>query len=155
MKKKFMQLAIREARKNLATMHGGPFGACVVKGNRVLAIARNTVLKNNAACHAEVNAIRIASSKLKTYDLSGYIIYSTNEPCPMCFSAIHWAKIDTIVYGTKIADAKRLGFNELLISSKKMKRMGKSNVKIISGFMLRECRRLLVDWDLLGNKKMY
>lgn len=150
-----MRLAIKEARKNLKTMHGGPFGACVVKGRRVLAVARNTVLKNDATHHAEINAIRAASKKLKTYDLSGCVIYSTTEPCPMCFSAIHWAKIVRIYYGTRIKDVKRLGFNEMIISNAMMKKMGGSKVGIVQGFLKKECMGLLRDWERLENKKVY
>ena len=94
---KYMWIAVCEARKNLCKVCGGPFGACIVKGGKVIAGARNTVLKNDASCHAEINAIRLASKKLKTHDLSGCRIYSTTEPCPMCFSAIHWARIGSII----------------------------------------------------------
>jgi len=152
---KFMMLAVKEARKNLKSLDGGPFGACLVKGNKVLAAARNTVLKNDATCHAEINAIRAASRKLKNYDLSGCVIYSTTEPCPMCFSAIHWAKIGTVIYGTKIKDVKKLGFNELTISNAKMKALGKSSVKIKGGYLLGECRNLLKDWSGLEKKILY
>lgn len=151
----YMRLAIKEARKNLKTMEGGPFGACIVRGSKVLAVARNTVLKNDATCHAEVNAIRIASKKLKTFDLSGSVIYSTTEPCPMCFSAIHWSKIDVLLFGTKIADAKKIGFNELSISCKRMKTLGASKIKIYPGFLRKECASLLKEWDSLENKILY
>jgi tRNA(Arg) A34 adenosine deaminase TadA len=152
---KFMRLAIKEARKNLKTMHGGPFGACVVKNSKVIAVARNTVLKCDASCHAEVNAIRLASRKLRSFDLSGCIIYSTTEPCPMCFSAIHWARIDAVIYGTTISDVKKLGFHELSISAKKMKTSGKSDVKIFSYFDRIECLRLLEDWNKLEGRRVY
>jgi guanine deaminase len=152
---KYMHLAVREAAKNLKEMKGGPFGACVVKDDRILAIARNTVLINDATCHAEVNAIRIASKKLKTYDLSGCVIYSTTEPCPMCFSAIHWSGIDTIVYGASIDDAHRSGFNELSISNKKMKSLGKAKVIIIPHFLSRECQLLFRKWRGLKNCVCY
>ncbi|MDD4352399.1 MAG: nucleoside deaminase, partial [Candidatus Gracilibacteria bacterium] len=95
-----MQLAIAEAAKNFTDLQGGPFGACLVKEGQVFALARNTVLRSDATCHAEINAIRAASQKLGTYDLTGCEIYSTTEPCPMCFAAIHWAKIGKIYYGT-------------------------------------------------------
>ena len=154
-RKKYIRLAIKEAGINLKKMSGGPFGACIVKGERVLSVARNTVLKNDATCHAEINAIRKASKKLKDFDLSGCIIYSTTEPCPMCFSAIHWARISTIIYGTNISDADKIGFNELKINNFKLKTMGKCKIKIIKGFMLKECRKLLSDWNLLENKVVY
>lgn len=153
--KKFMRLAIKEARKNLVSMHGGPFGACIVRGKKVLAVARNTVLKNDATHHAEINAIRAASKKLKTHKLSGCVIYSTTEPCPMCFSAIHWAKIERIFYGTRIKDVKKLGFNEMIISNAMMKKIGKSKVEIVPGFLKKECMGLLKNWQRLENKRVY
>lgn len=155
MKKKFMLLAIKEAGKNLKKMDGGPFGACIVKGNRVIAVARNTVLKNDATCHAEMNAIRIASLKLKTFDLSGCVIYSTTEPCPMCFSAIHWARIDKIIYGTTTKDARKTGFNELEITDSRLKSLGKSKVKLVPGYMRKECLELFNKFNGLPNKKLY
>jgi guanine deaminase len=154
-RKKFMELAIREARKNLTRMDGGPFGACVVKGNTASAAARNTVLAADATCHAEINAIRAASRKAGTFDLSGCVLYSTTEPCPMCFAAIHWAKIDTIIYGTRIRDVARRGFNELTIGNSRMKRLGRSKVKIVSGFLRGECAQLLREWDALNHKVLY
>lgn len=151
----YMRLAIEEAKKNLLRMDGGPFGACIVKSGKVLAVARNMVLKKDASCHAEVNAIRKASEKLKTYDLSGCIIYSTTEPCPMCFSAIHWAGIDSVIFGTCITDAKKIGFNELSVSAKKMKFLGKSRVKIVPKFLIKECQNLFKAWSALKNKNLY
>lgn len=153
---KYMRLAVAEARKNLKTMDGGPFGACIVKGNRVLAVARNTVLSNNDATnHAEINAIRKAGKILSNYNLAGCIIYSTTEPCPMCFSAIHWAKLDAVYFGTVINDVKKLGFNELRISCEKMKSIGRSGVKVIPGFLSEECLKLLEDWARLEYRPVY
>jgi tRNA(Arg) A34 adenosine deaminase TadA len=151
----YMRLAIKQARKNIKSLDGGPFGACIVKGNEILSVARNLVLVGDATSHAEINAIRAASRKMKSFDLSDCIIYSTTEPCPMCFSAIHWARIDMIVYGTTITDVKKLGFSELVISNDKMRDMGNSDVKIIPGFLLDECASLLREWDSLENKVFY
>lgn len=153
--KKFMQLAIQKARTNLKTMAGGPFGACIVKNGKVISLTSNTVLKTDATAHAEINAIRSASRNLGSFDLSGCTIYSTTEPCPMCFSAIHWARIKNIVYGTSIADAKKIGFNELSISNIDMIRLGKSKIKIIPGFLIEECRKLFADWYKLKNRRLY
>ena len=150
-----MLLAIKEAGKNLKAMDGGPFGACIVKDGSVLAVARNTVFKNDASCHAEINAIRIASRKIKTFDLSGCVIYSTTEPCPMCFSAIHWARIGLIVYGTDIADADKAGFNEIKVSNARLKTLGKMKVKLVPGYLRDECAQLLRDWDNLPKKRVY
>ncbi len=155
-KEKYMHLALAEARKNLKTSDGGPFGACIVKGKQVVAVARNTVLScQDPTCHAEINAIRVASRKFKDYCLAGCVIYSTTEPCPMCLSAIHWAKIDIVYFGTTIPDVKKLGFDELSISCKKMIFFGKSKIKIVPGFLARECFELLEDWNKLEKKQVY
>jgi len=152
---RFMKKAISAARKNLVRPDGGPFGACIVKDGKILAAARNTVLANDATCHAEVNAIRKASKKLGTFDLSGCAIYSTTEPCPMCFGAIHWARIGVVHYGTGIRDAARAGFYELRISNKRMKALGKSRIRLVPGFMRRECLALFEAWRSLPGKKSY
>jgi len=152
---RFMRRAVREARKNLARPDGGPFGAAIVKDGRVLAAARNTVLRDDATCHAEVIAIRKASKKLGTFDLSGCEVYSTTEPCPMCFGAIHWARIGVIHYGTGIRDAATAGFHELRISNRKMKALGKSPIRIVPGFLRRECLALFEAWRELPGKKRY
>jgi len=130
-----------------------PFGSCIVKGDRVIAVAHNTVLtKKDATNHAEMNAIRLACRRFRSHELDGCIIYSTTEPCPMCFSAIHWAKIGAIVYGTGIADVKRLGFSELTVSDRRMKMEGHSKVRITSGFMQKECLELLREWKEKGGR---
>jgi len=154
---KYMLMALQKARENFRPdqMDGGPFGACIVRRNKVLAVARNTVLRQDATCHAEMNAIRLASRALRSFDLSGCVIYSTTEPCPMCFSAIHWARIGTIVYGTRIRDVQRLGFHELTISNAVMKKRGKSDIILIPDFMPDACRQLLAAWDRLPGKKPY
>ncbi|MFH1665403.1 MAG: deaminase, partial [Candidatus Omnitrophota bacterium] len=90
-----------------------------------------------------------------TYDLSGCEIYSTTEPCPMCFSAIHWARIHKLIYGTSIDDVRKLGFNELTIPAARMKREGGSPVKMEPGFMRAECEQLLKFWETLPDKKVY
>ena len=135
--------------------HGGPFGAVIARGDRIVAVATNTVLKtSDPTCHAEVNAIRQAARKAGTPFLSGLEIYSTTEPCPMCFCAIHWARLRRVYYSTVIADVKRLGFNELTISNRKLKSLGKSPVRL-----LREanpdCRNLLAAWKAMPSRKVY
>ena len=152
---KYMRLAIQEARKNLRSLDGGPFGACIIRKGKVISVARNTVLKEDATCHAEINAIRKASRKLKTFDLSGCVIFSTTEPCPMCFSAIHWARINTIIYGTSISDAKKIGFCELSISCLKLNRLGRAAIKLVPRFLYQECLKLFEEWEKLENKEVY
>ena len=153
--RRFMTMAIREARRNLARPDGGPFGACIVKDGRVLAVARNTVLRHDATCHAEVNAIRKASRRLGTFDLDGCEIYSTTEPCPMCFGAIHWARIGTVHYGAGIRDAAKAGFHELRISNARMKALGRSRIRLVPGVMRDECLALFEAWSGRPGRKNY
>ena len=154
--RKWMERALRSACQGIQKAEGGPFGAVLVRGNQLIAVGHNTVLKErDATCHAEINAIRIASRKLKRFDLSDCVIYSTTEPCPMCFSAIHWARIAKVIFGTSFVDVAKRGFNELYIPSRKMKRDGKSPVRIKAGFMKKECLALLKAWDCLETKSTY
>jgi tRNA(Arg) A34 adenosine deaminase TadA len=151
-----MRRAINEALAHLEQIEGGPFGACIVRGEEVLAVSHNTVLKDNdSTCHAEISAIRLAARRLNTYDLSGCEIYSTTEPCPMCFAAIHWARLDRIIYGTTVKDVAQLGFNELLLDNRQMKTLGQSPVVLYPGFLLDECRQLLVKWEKVPGRRIY
>jgi tRNA(Arg) A34 adenosine deaminase TadA len=146
-----MRRALAEARRNLRRPDGGPFGACVLRGGRILAAARNAVLaRRDPTCHAEINAIRLAARRLGTHDLAGCTICSTTEPCPMCFAAIHWAGIGRIVYGTRIADVARLGFRELTVSNITLRRLGGGTVQLAGGVLREECAALLRDWERLG-----
>lgn len=113
---KFMRMAIRVSEGNVTHALGGPFGAVVVKDGKLLAKSANkvtTILDPTA--HAEVSAIRIACKKLKTYDLSGCVIYTSCEPCPMCLGAIYWAHIDKIYYANTKKDAQMIGFDDQFI----------------------------------------
>ena len=110
---KFMRLAIKEATKGIDNGHGGPFGAVIVKDNKVIAKGHNQVIKNNdPTCHGEMMAIHKACKKLNTFDLSGCEIYTTGEPCPMCLAAILWANIDRVYYGCNIYDTEEIGFRD-------------------------------------------
>ncbi len=152
---KFMRLAIAKAREGVAKKQT-PFGACIVKNGKVMSCVHNKVWKNtDITAHAEVTAIREACRKIKSIDLSGSVIYSTCEPCPMCFSACHWAKISKIVYGASIADARDIGFGELFISNKKMKSEGKSPIKVIGGCLRRDNLELFRAWYRRRDKKIY
>lgn len=147
-----MRQAVAEAQKGIKRGNG-PFGAIIIKGDKVIAKAHNQVIEDNdPTAHAEVTAIRKACKKLRTHDLSGMTIYSTCEPCPMCFSAIYWARIKKIVYGADIETAKRYGFNELEISNYKMRSLGRAKIEIEADFMPRECAKLFKEWEESGNE---
>jgi len=113
---KFLNLAIKEAKKGFTKKEGGPFGAVIVCGGKVIASAHNRVVKDNdPTAHAEINAIRKASKKIKTFDLSKCELYTTCQPCPMCLFAIHWARIKKIYYGADSKDASKIGFDDKLL----------------------------------------
>ena len=112
----FMAEAIREAEKGMNNNDGGPFGAVIVKEGKIIGRGHNCVTStNDPTAHAEVNAIRDASKYLNTYDLSGCEIYTSCEPCPMCLSAIYWARLDRIYYGNTREDAAMIGFSDNMI----------------------------------------
>lgn len=109
-----MNLGIEEARRTMNENKGGPFGAVITDSQgKVICVASNRVLENNdATAHAEVMAIRKAGEILGTYDLSGCTLYATGYPCPMCLSAIIWANIKKVYYGTNLKDAEDIGFRD-------------------------------------------
>lgn len=108
---KAIELSIENVEKG-----GGPFGAIIVKGDEIIASGTNRVTADHdPTAHAEVNAIRNACKKLNTFDLSGCVIYSSCEPCPMCLSAIYWANLDKLFYGNTKEDAKDIGFSDQFI----------------------------------------
>lgn len=155
MKRSFMRKAIDKAREGISTGQA-PFGACIVRGDTVVACEHNRVWeKGDSTLHAEICAIRAAEKTLRTIDLSGCTIYSTTEPCPMCFSAIHWAKIEGIVFGTSISEAQRLGFSELSISNLQMKQMGQSPTRVSGNLLKEECQRLFDEWGGRTDRRLY
>ena len=153
--RKFMLKTIEKAAKGVRNGQT-PFGACIVKNGKIIALEHNRVWeKGDPTAHAEVTAIRKACKKLGTINLKGCTIYSTTEPCPMCFSACHWAGIDRVVYGTRIEDAKKIGFNEFEIHDSIMKCMGNSCIDIKYDFMRDECLELLNLWRKRKNRRKY
>ena len=93
--------------------------------------------------HAEINAIEQACATLKTLDLAGCVLYTTCEPCPMCFTAAHWAGLDRIVFGATIADAHAAGFRQLHVDNHTLKHTGGSHVELTGPFMREACIELL------------
>ena len=113
----FMKIAKECAEHGVGCGEGGPFGAVITdKEGNIIAKGNNMVLKNNdPTAHAEVTVIREACKKLGIYDLSGYVLYTSCEPCPMCLSAIIWANIKEVYYACTRDDAGRIGFRDDVI----------------------------------------
>jgi len=111
-----MRRAIALATENVLTNSGGPFGAVIVKDGEIVGEGVNTVTAtNDATAHAEVNAIRQACGNLNTFDLSDCELYTSCEPCPMCWAASYWAHIKTIYYGNRAEDADRIHFADFFL----------------------------------------
>ena len=132
----FMRQAIQLA--NESVRHGGgPFGAVIVKNGRVIAGSSNSVTIDwDPTAHAEVNTIRAACRRLGTFALTGCVIYTSCEPCPMCLGAIYWAHIDRIYYGNTRKDARDINFADDFIYDELERPMNSRSVPIIP--MLRD-----------------
>ena len=113
----YMEKALNQANFGWTHKEGGPFGALILdKNGNIVSVANNQVLlKHDPTAHAEVQAIRQACEKLGTHDLSGYTLYTTCEPCPMCLSAIIWANIKKVYFGCTKKDAADIGFRDDMI----------------------------------------
>jgi guanine deaminase len=151
----YMRIAIRKAQEGIAAGQS-PFGSVIVRNDEVIAATHNTVWRDgDPTAHAEVNCIRAAALALKTISLHGCTLYSTTEPCPMCLSAIHWAKVDRVVFGATIADAAAAGFFELHVDAKVLVQMGKSPLRVESGLLQDECAELFIQWQKAGRCRPY
>jgi guanine deaminase len=116
MKTEFMRAAIRLSREKMRCGEGGPFGAVVVRRDKIVGRGWNRVTStNDPTAHAEVTAIRDACSRLKTFRLDDCEIYASCEPCPMCLAAIYWARIGKIFFAGARCDAATIGFDDDLI----------------------------------------
>lgn len=126
-----MREAIRLADESVKN-GGGPFGAVIVKDGEIVAGSSNSVtIDNDPTAHAEVNTIRKACRKLGTFDLSGCVIYTSCEPCPMCLGAIYWAHLDRIYYGNTRKDAADIDFADDFIYTELDKDLSKRSVPFI------------------------
>ncbi|MEJ2904165.1 nucleoside deaminase [Pedobacter panaciterrae] len=152
---KFMKLAIQLSEENVLEKMGGPFGAVVVKNGKVIAKSANMVTaSNDPTAHAEVAAIRLACKKLKTFDLSGCVIYTSCEPCPMCLSAVYWARIDTIYYANTKIDAADIGFSDKFIYDEIHKSMA-DRVLPFKQMLRDEAQRAFKLWSKTAEKTEY
>ena len=150
-----MQLAIEKARAGIAAGQS-PFGCAIARGDDVLSCSHNmVVLTNDITAHAEVNAVREACRAVGDIFLSGAIVATTCEPCPMCMAALHWARVDTVYYGASIGDADEAGFNELQLPAAELLRLGDSRLKLVPQVLPAECKQLFAEWKANPNRTVY
>jgi guanine deaminase len=111
-----MRRAIELSKSNVVSGKGGPFGAVIVKNNKIVGEGWNKVTTNNdPTAHAEVEAIRQACKNLQTFSLDDCEIYTSCEPCPMCLSAVYWARISKIYFANTKTDAADIQFDDAFI----------------------------------------
>lgn len=153
-KEDFMKLAIKLAVENVSN-GGGPFGAVIVRDNKVIATGVNRVTANNdPTAHAEVSAIRAACQELQSFDLTGCDIYTSCEPCPMCLGAIYWAHIDHIYYGCNKYDAAAAGFDDSFIYDE-LELPKEQRSKVIEELLPEEAMRTFDAWRNNDQRREY
>jgi len=153
-KNNFMLRAI-ELSIDSANGAGGPFGCVIVKNDKIIGEGSNKVtFSNDPTAHAEIVAIRAACKKINTFILSGCDLYASCEPCPMCLSAIYWARVDNIYYANTRNDAKKINFDDSLIYSEISKKNEDRKIPIKQ--MLRdEALKAFDIWDKKADKIEY
>jgi len=151
----YLKLAIDEAFQGIRMLEGGPFGAVIVRDGKVLSKGHNTVLKSHdPTAHAEINAIRDACSQVGEHHLTGAILFSNFEPCPMCLSAIYWADIREIYYCEGRNEAEKIGFmdnhlyRELTLPDEKRE-------VAVARIAMKEMKDLIETWSSSEGKVFY
>lgn len=134
---------------------GGPFGAVIARNGEIIAEASSKVtIDCDPTAHAEVSAIRLASKRLDTFDLSGCEIYTSCEPCPMCLGAIYWAHLDRIYYANNRSDAAAIGFDDDFIYKELELKLEDRSTPIIN-MMREEAMRAFSMWQEKDDKTEY
>jgi guanine deaminase len=110
---KYMRRVLELAQWGMDTGHGGPFGSVIVKDGEIVGEAHNEVLSSNdPTAHAELLAVRRASARLKTFNLSGCELYTNGAPCCMCMSSMLWARLDRAYYALSMDDSRDIGLGD-------------------------------------------
>ena len=134
---------------------GGPFGCVIIKDDKIIAEGSNKVTSHNdPTAHGEIVAIREACKKLNNFSLNQCELYSTCEPCPMCLSAIYWARIKKIYYGNTRDDARKIDFDDSLIYTELQKNIDKRKIPMIQ-IMRNEALKAFELWDKKKDKIKY
>ena len=154
MKNKFKQRAIELSIESINS-GGGPFGSVIVKDNKIISEGMNRVTVNNdPTAHGEIVAIRLATKGLNNFNLKGCELYSSTEPCPMCLSAIYWARIDKIYYANTRNDAQKIDFDDSLIYSELIKKIDQRKIPMIQ-VMREEGLKAFELWNKKTDKVKY
>ncbi len=151
----FMQRAIDLAEKGINSNSGGPFGAVVVKDDKIIAEGFNKVTStNDPTAHAEIVAIKEACKKLGSFQLDDCIIYTSCEPCPMCLGAIYWARPKKVFYACNKDDAAMIDFDDQFIYDELEKQISDRKIDF-KNFMRQEALQIFKKWNLKADKTKY
>ena len=151
----FMQKAVALSREHMEKGHGGPFGAVIVKDGKIISEGWNQVTStNDPTAHAEVQAIRKACDYLKSFDLKGAVIYTSCEPCPMCLSAIYWARIEKIYYANTREDAANIAFDDEFIYQEIGRSISQRTIPMLQ-LKCSEAGQVFEDWITKHDKIRY
>lgn len=152
---KFMRHAIELGRKGMQAGNGGPFGAVIVRNGMIIGEGWNCVLSSNdPTAHGEIVAIRDASKHIKSYDLSDCELYTSGEPCPMCLSAIYWARLSRVFYGFKIQAAAEALFDDEFIYQELSKPLSQRQIPEIQ-ILETEALAVLKDYMAMPDRIIY
>jgi len=155
MNSRFMREAIRLSLKTLRRDQGGPFGSVIVKGNRVVGRGWNQVTSaNDPTAHAEIVAIRDACRRLKTFALDDCDLYTSCEPCPMCLSALYWARIRSVFYGNTRQDAARIAFDDEFIYREVALPIRRRQL-VMKQLLRKEAQVAFIEWEKKTDKVRY
>lgn len=150
----FLRQAIQLSCKNVA-QGGGPFGAVIVRAGQVIAEGTNQVTTQiDPTAHAEIVAIRQACRALGTFSLGGCEIYTSCEPCPLCLSAIYWARLDRIFYAATCADAAAAGFDDAQFYAELAKSPAQRSIPSV-GALREEAQTAFGAWAQQPNRVPY
>ncbi|MFQ5704681.1 MAG: nucleoside deaminase [Gemmatimonadales bacterium] len=150
-----MRRAISLAEEMMRAGKGGPFGAVVAKDGEIVGEGYNQVTSlNDPTAHAEIVAIRQACDTLGDFRLDGCEIFANCEPCPMCLSAIYWARMDRIYYANTRADAARIGFDDATIYEQLQLPVGRRSIAA-TRLLADEAEPAFREWDEMEDKIVY
>jgi len=151
----FMRRAIELSGFAVDSNFGGPFGAVIVRNGRIVGEGFNSVIKSNdPTAHAEIIAIREAGQNLNTFNLDECVMFTSCEPCPMCFAAVYWANISEIYYANTKKDAEAIGFRDNFIY-KELDKKKKNRSKKTEQLLNDEAKKIFSEWFMKQDRVEY
>ena len=151
----YLQQAINLAQDNVSSHNGGPYGAIIVKQEKIISSSGNLVTAIiDPTAHAEIVAIRLACKALNDIKLTGCTLYTSCEPCPMCLGAVYWARLDKVYYACNRLDAAKAGFDDSFIYNEISLQSEKRQISMIH-ISLSDAQNPFLAWNALEDKIPY